>query len=352
MRSAKQLKEYFTEKGLTSFPQTDKGNASFTESWLSTNEPGRRIVEFRKTSNLLNSFVMPLIGEHVHKGRVHTTYHQMRGDEFGTVTGRLSSTHPNLQQVPKRNYALGIPLRSVFVPDSGRRWLSVDWSQAEPRLLAYYGNVATLINGYKADPPLDAHSSVANAAGIDRQSGKRLNQGLITGMGTKKAMAELVAAGKSVSEAQDILDKYFAAMPELKSLQRRAADVMKKRGYVISLMGRRSNLEQPGLEYKAVNRLLQCSNADMIKYSMVRIHEEFGSDPDVEMLVNIHDSLDFQVAPGAEAKAQRCLDIMRDVPKVKEMLPVEVDSDWGDNWAQASYSKKDYDNRMKEVFGG
>lgn len=129
VRSGPQMKAAFDLAGIGGYPKTDKGNPSFTEEWLETNDLGLRVLRVRKFSNLLNTFIMPLMETHLHQGRLHPSYAQLASDDFGTVTGRLSSYAPNIQQVPKRNKELGKIFRSVFVPDDGMTWASNDYSQ-------------------------------------------------------------------------------------------------------------------------------------------------------------------------------------------------------------------------------
>jgi len=343
-RSGKQMADFFARHGHTDWPVTEKGNPSFTEEWLVTTEVGRKFVKVRQYSNLLNSFINPMIERHLHNGRVHPQFNQLKSDDYGTVTGRLSSSNPNVQQVPKRNIELGIPFRSIFIPDSGMVWGSSDYSQCEPRLLAHYSDCEVLINGYNANPPVDAHTAVADAAGIDRQSGKRLNQALLTGAGIKKATAML---GKPQLEAETIVKEYFRAMPEIRTLQQHAAKVMVQRGYLKSILGRRARLEKIGYEYKAVNRILQSSNADMIKLSMVRVDEYCQSVGGIDMLNNVHDSIDFQYNPDKRGAYDEALKIMCDFPQITK-IPIVVDEDSGNNWSEASYGTSSYNKVMKE----
>jgi DNA polymerase-1 len=121
-RSSKQMVEFFTAHGHTDWPTTPKGNPSFPEEWLLTNEVGRKFVKVRQYSNLLNSFINPMLERHLYRGRVHSQFNQLKSDDYGTVTGRLSSSNPNLQQVPKRNLELGVMFRSIFIPDDGMVW--------------------------------------------------------------------------------------------------------------------------------------------------------------------------------------------------------------------------------------
>lgn len=341
VNSSQQIKKYLTDEGVSGWPTTPAGNPSFAEEYLSTIEPGKKILAVRKATRFLDAFIDPMINRHLYKGRVHSSFNQLKSDSFGTVTGRLSSSNPNLQQVPKRDKEIGILFRSIFLPDEGMEWGSADYSQCEPRLLAHYSRCKVLVDGYTKQPSVDAHTAVANAAGIDRQSGKRLNQALLTGAGSRKAASML---GKPMAEAEAIVEAYFKAMPEIRDLQAMASAVMRKRGYVRSILNRRSRLEGHGYEYKAVNRLLQCSNADMIKSSMVKLDELHSIHGGIHMLNNVHDSLDFQFFPDKRPIYQESLRIMCDFPQLR--VPIEVDEDTGPDWAWASYGEEDWKKYM------
>lgn len=268
-----------------------------------------------------------------------------------------SCSDPNLQQCPKRNEVLGPLFRSLFVPDEGMLWGSPDYSQIEPRLLAHYGKVRALIDGYLSTPPVDAHSAVARAAGIPRQAGKTLNQALITGSGDDHAIDMLRAqTDLSLDECRGVLRDYFRAMPEIKNwyhmddgtavrggIQKHASNRMKLMGYVRSLMGRRARLDDPRFAYKALNRLLQCGNADILKRSMAEIDDYLVSEGDqVHLLGNIHDSLDFQYPRELEHVYRRCLEMMVEDygpgRRFDLLVPLEVEEASGANWAEASYS--------------
>jgi DNA polymerase-1 len=197
------------------------------------------------------------------------------------------------------------------------------------------------VDGYTKQPSVDAHTAVALAANIDRQSGKRLNQALLTGAGAKKAASML---GKPMDEAMAIVNQYFKSMPEIKVLQAEAANVLRVRGFVRSILGRRSRLQAPGFEYKAVNRLLQCSNADMIKVSMVRIDEMCRSVGGIDMLNNVHDSLDIQYTPDRERAYRDALEIMCDFPEIR--VPIEIEEDSGPDWGWASYGEDSWKKIM------
>jgi DNA polymerase-1 len=349
-KSPKQVEQFMRKHGITNWPRTPKGKPSFNKEWLETNEPGRIIITARKFSHMLNSFLLPLRDRHLHNGYVHPIYHQLRDDDFGTITGRLSCTNPNLQQAHKRNKELGKILRALFHVPQGYKWRSADYSQCEPRLLAHYGKVRVLLEGYWADPPVDAHSAVAAEAGIDRQAGKTLNQSLITGAGRRRIVSELGDRG------DEIYDRYFMAMPEVKVLQAQASARMRAVGYIVSLLGRRVRLEPPRyvdgiykeFSYKAVNRLLQTGNADIIKKAMVDIDEYFESEGDLcRLLNNVHDSLDFEY-PEDEAGGRLMQEAMRLMvdygpgKSVELRVPMGIEYGDGNNWAEATWPDEEH----------
>lgn len=341
VNSPGQVKRFMEDQGMSGWPLTEKGNPSFDEEWLKTNAPGRAVLVVRKYAHLLSGFLLPLRDTHLFNGRVHATFHQMANDEFGTITGRFSCSGPNLQQVHKRNKEMGKLFRSIFIPDDGLDWIDPDLSQCEPRLLAHYSGSKVLISGYTSSPPVDAHQAVATAASIDRESGKRLNQTIITGGGKAKLVAMLGESGA------EIYDAYFRAMPEVKKLQRRASDKMVARGYVISLLGRKSRLKDSSKGYLAINRLLQCGNADIIKQAMVRIDEEFEAAGDVTALLNtVHDALGMQgnmSDPVHYSLIMRAMHHMTDYgpdeSRYSTFLTVPMAADYGigKNWAEATY---------------
>lgn len=350
-----QLKQIFTEADITDWPMTapsrthQNGIPSFAEHWLVTTPLGRDIVAVRKLSHLENSFLRPLAERHLWHGRVHTTYNQTRGEERGTITGRLSSSEPNLQQVNKRDPVLGSLFRSIFIPEPGHIFGSADYSQIEPRLLAHFAQIRILIEGYMSDPPVDAHSAVAIAANIPRQAGKQLNQALLTGAGRRKAALML---NRPQAEADRIVDDYFRAMPELNKnspavpghggFQQYATGVMERRGYIKSLMGRRSREPNKNFAYRALNRILQLTNADILKRSLAEIDEYLVAQGDTTFLLNnVHDNLDFSYHPDNHQVYQRALAMMIEDygpgAKFDLTVPLTIEVDEGANWAEASY---------------
>lgn len=357
VRSNPDVVKWMTDHGCTDWPMTaggvkSKPKPSMKEEWLETHEAGRMIVKVRKFETLRTTFAEPMKNAHLWRGRVHTTFNQLRSDQYGTITGRLSSSDPNLQAVPKHNEEMGRLFRSIFVPDPGLTWGERDWSQMEPRLLAYYSRCRVLLDGYAADPPIDAHGAASAAmcgprweamTDAERKQyrndiGKRANQLIITGGGSK-AMAHKY--GLTEKDSRRIFADYFRAMPEVKCLQKHAAARMRVRGYVLSLLGRRARLNDDR-DYTAVNRLLQCGNADAIKDKMVEIDDYLASEGrPIDMLLNCHDALDFQFAEEDRRHYDECVRIMGDFSsehvRIKLDVPITTDGDEGGDWALATY---------------
>ena len=343
-RAPSQVRKLMEEGGFLNWPMTPpsktfpNGVPSFNEAWLLTNPVGQNIIAVRKYENLVNSFIQPMIDTHMWKGRVHTEFHQLRNDSFGTITGRLSSSNPNAQQISKRNKELGGLHRSIFVPDEGMIWGSADMSQAEPRILAYYSRCKVLLEGYRATPPIDAHQAVANATGLDRDLGKRINQTLITGGGKKVLVAKYSVPADRVDE---IWASYFEKMPEIKDFSKQAANRLRQRGYVISLLGRRCRLQDRTKDYVALNRLLQTGNADCLKYVMVELDQYYQSEGgSVNLLLNCHDALETQFFEKDRKVYEEGLRIMTDFGPDRAIhldVPMAVDAKEGHNWSEATY---------------
>lgn len=343
-----QMIKLFTTAGHTDWPMTPpsrkfpKGQPSFPKPWLLTNPLGQKIVIAREYRHLKNSFLTPLIERHLYKGRVHTNYNQTRGEVFGVVTGRLSSNDPNLQQIHKRNEILGRLMRSIFVPDKGMLWGEPDYSQIEPRLLAHYSDCKVLIDGYRASPVVDAHGAVAAAIWGDsytkdqRQKGKTVNQTLISGGGINKITAEL---GLSLGEGRKLMNDYFSKMPEIKDIQKESMAIFRQRRFIRSLLGRKARLEDSRFAYRAINRLLQCGNADIIKEAMVDVDAYLRSEGDeTHLLNNCHDALSLQFPKKKPKQYQEALRLMA-AQGVKHnlLVPLETETNEGDNWATATW---------------
>ena len=335
------------------FERTAKTKApSFTKNFLSSHEHPlvKMIAEAREVNKAHTTFIDTII-RYEHLGRIHADINQIRSDNGGTVTGRFSYSNPNLQQIPARNKDLGPLIRSLFLPESGCEWGCFDYNQQEPRLVVHYASldqdasVSNVRNAYQ-EGDADFHTIVAKMADIPRTQAKVINLGLFYGMGKAKLQAEL---GVSKEKAEELFSIYHNRVPFVKKLMRGVSNRAQQRGQIRTLLGRLCRfhlwepnsfgmhkalpLEQavqehgPGIRraytYKALNKLIQGSAADMTKKSMLDLHKE-GIIPHIQ----IHDELDISVENDKQAK--QITEIMESAVDLE--IPNKVDYESGKNW--------------------
>lgn len=340
-RSGPQTQAVMEAAGVVNWPKTPNGNPSFNEKFLLQSEQGRAIVAIRKLSNLLSKFAYPLRDVHVFKGRVHTNLNQLRSDEGGTISGRLSCSDPNLQAVTKRDKVLGPRFRKCFVADDGMDIEEKDWSQAEPRLIASYSKDENLLSGYNAVPFRDVHSIVADMLGVERDpTAKRMNMGILTGMQSKTFAGHM---GWPLDRAAAAHRAWFDLFPGVRKFQNGAKQALLQRGYVRTLCGRRCRLDSPQFAYKGTSKIIQGGQADMMKYKLVQLDKFFESIGDelAQLLLSIHDSVIFQMVQGAAGDeiSARVNEILIDVqgPPFSLRVPFVAEGHRGKSWADATY---------------
>ena len=326
---------------------------SFTKNFLSSHEHPlvKKIAKVREINKAHTTFIDTII-RYEHKGRIHADINQIRSDAGGTVTGRFSYSNPNLQQIPARNKDLGPLIRSLFLPESGCEWGCFDYSQQEPRLVVHYASldqdtsVFNVKDSYLSSNA-DFHTIVAKMADIPRDQAKTINLGLFYGMGKAKLQAEL---GGSKDKAEDLFSVYHERVPFVKRLMRSVSNRAQQRGQIRTLLGRlcRFHLWEPNrfginkalpfeeatLEhgqgnirraytYKALNKLIQGSAADMTKKSMLDLYKE-----GIIAHIQIHDELDLSVESPDQAK--KIIEIMENAVTLE--IPNKVDYESGKNW--------------------
>jgi DNA polymerase I-like protein with 3'-5' exonuclease and polymerase domains len=327
---------------------------SFTKNFLSTHKhPLVQCISKAREINKAHTTFIDTIIKHEHNGRIHADINQIRSDTGGTVTGRFSYSNPNLQQIPSRNKDLGPLIRSLFIPESSCEWGCFDYSQQEPRLVVHYASLDqdTSVFGVKdsyEDGDADFHTIVAKMADIPRSQAKTINLGLFYGMGKAKLQAEL---GVSKNKAEELFKIYHERVPFVKTLMNSVSNRAQQRGQIRTLLGRlcRFHLWEPNhfgvhkalpfdqarqeygasikraYTYKALNRLIQGSAADMTKKSMIELHKE-GITPHIQ----IHDELDISVINTLEAA--KIKDIMENAVDLE--IPNKVDYESGKNWGE------------------
>jgi DNA polymerase-1 len=349
VRSPTDMRRFCEDAGHTDWPKTapskrfPEGQPSFTEKWLSTFEEGRRIVSIRESTNLINSFLSPLLERHAFNGRVYPSLHPTAIDGFGTISGRFSCSNPNMQQVPKHNKALGELFRSIFVPDEGMTLFEGDYSQCEPRLFSHYTREPALVDGYNAIPPRDMHRVCADLLSVDRDTvAKRMNMGLLTGL-QAKGFAEHMKWEES--KAREMFDAWMRIFPGIPGFQKQAKNAMLRRGYVFTLLGRICRLDDARFAYKATSRIIQGGNADIVKYKLLEADRMLEAEGDiVQLLMTIHDSFLWQGV--RDDRGNKIVENLRallvDVqsPPFSLRVPFKLDVGAGENWAIATYGGK------------
>ncbi len=299
----------------------------------------------RKANEAFGKGFLPYIGR---DGRIHTNFNQMKGDEYGTITGRLSCSNPNMQQIPKRDADLCRYLRSVFVAPEGYEWVSADWSQFEFRVFAHYANDEQLINTFINDPTIDYHQAltdIINDPRLPRGLVKRINLGLVFGMGGGKLAMECKLPysathnrnGKKVlvpgEEAKSLFAGYHGRLPAIKRTLDRASALARQRGYVKTITGRRIRFPNPGKSYKAGGVVFQGTSADIMKAKKNEIIRRFRG-TDVKLILLVHDEFDL-LAPKEQAKevAKEVKEILQTVPQLR--VPILSEVGIGPNWYES-----------------
>jgi DNA polymerase I-like protein with 3'-5' exonuclease and polymerase domains len=292
--------------------------------------------------------------KHQVDGRIHAEINQLKGEYGGTVSGRLSMNNPNLQQVPARNEAIGPKIRSLFLPEEGEKWASLDYSQQEPRLLVHYAQkhglegAETLIKFFHEGK--DFHQVTAEMAGISRKEAKTIGLGLMYGMGIAKLADSLDI---SPDQAKALKKKYNDNVQFLNNIIVRATRYTEQNGFINTLLGRRcrfdlwenkdfydkrmmsyenakktwawNEMKRAGT-YRALNRLIQGSAADQTKKAMVDLWKNLGVIP----MIQIHDELNVSIAN--ETQVKEIKEIMESA--VELHVPVKCDAEIGDNWGE------------------
>jgi DNA polymerase I-like protein with 3'-5' exonuclease and polymerase domains len=341
---------------------------SFTKNFLQEHKHPivNKIAKAREINKAHTTFIDTII-KYQYKGRIHADINPIRGDSGGTVTGRFSYSNPNLQQIPARNKQLGPMIRSLFIPENDHKWGCFDYSQQEPRLVVHYAatkfkgdeEVTEIVERFENNE-VDFHQTVADMANISRTQAKTINLGLFYGMGKAKLQAELGLSTKD--EATKLFNKYHDSVPFVKDLMDAISRDGSAFGYIKTFGGRKCRFNKweiaewnngkftapmsradaeaayyekypkatkPNIRraftYKALNKLIQGSAADMTKQAMLNLYRE-GIVPHIQ----IHDELDISVE--SEEQAKKIIEIMEEAVKLK--IPNKVDYESGNNWGE------------------
>ena len=381
--AASSIKNLLEHQNITDYKVTPKSKMpQLPKDYLKThkNKFLRMIAKAREYDKAVNTFIEGLLG-YVHKGRIHADINQIRSDAGGTVTGRFSMSNPNLQQIPSKGF-IGKKMRELFIPDEGYKWGSFDYSQQEPRIVVHYAiklglpGTESLQQEFDRDDA-DFHQIVADMANISRKQAKTINLGLFYGMGKIKLQKEL---GLDQIKARNLFNEYHNRVPFVRQLSQDLIQFSKDNKLLFTLYDRFCRFDKwettnkewnpetnrfnpvtlytekdareafkaemldkfkenkidpnymnyfdryytPAFTYKALNRLIQGSAADMTKKAMVDLYEK-GIIPHIQ----IHDELCFSTTDH-EAK------IIKET--MEQTIPLEVknkvDYESGPNWGQ------------------
>lgn len=362
--SATSLQQAYDYKGIP-YPRLLTGNASFTQDWLKEqrDELSLMVLNVRKINRMWSTFVKGQVLDHHIDGTVYCQFHANRGESGGTVTGRFSSSNPNLQQVPspEKDPDLASFARSLFIPLPGCDWHCDDFSQIEPRIQLHYA----IMRGHQGAKEaaevmitqgLDFHTLTANITGLPRKRAKTINLGLSYGMGLAKLAEDL---GVTEPEAREILGQYHENMPFLKGITQEVNTRAENQGFIKTLLGRKRRfdlwesgrhmkgqalpsraeaIEKYGLPvrraytHKAFNALIQGSAADVIKKVMVDIYESGVMSEGAAMHLTVHDELDFSVDKAKPEVGREIVHMMEN--SVKLSVPFKVDNEIGPSWGE------------------
>jgi DNA polymerase I-like protein with 3'-5' exonuclease and polymerase domains len=351
------IQKMFDKLGME-YQTTEKGAPSFTKSFLN-DHPSKvcqALVKLREFDKADSTFIDSIL-RHEHNGRIHTELHSTRRDEGGTVTGRFSSSNPNLQQIPARDPDIKKMIRGLFVPNEGCQWGSFDYSSQEPRLLVHFAaSMPDYMRHHVVDDiveefntgDVDLHQMVADLAGITRKQAKTVNLGIMYGMGVAKLADQL---GIPADDAKSLIRQHRDKVPFVKQLADVATKQASENGQIRTLLGRKCRFplwepvtfgvgkplphdeaqKQYGKQikraftYKALNRLIQGSAADQTKQAMLDCYNE-GLTP----MLTVHDELCFNIE--SQEQADRIKEIMETgVPlKVPSKIDVDIKPDWGE----------------------
>lgn len=340
--SPKQLREYFVDK--CHMPVVKKSNKTGEASmdrevldlYAETNAEAKLLLEFRKYSKIYTTFVPALTPEKwdavTLSGRIYTSFNQA-----GTVSGRFSSSRPNMQNIPHEDKELGI--RSAIIPEDGHIFIGADYSQIELRVLAHFSQDPNLLRAYQEGQ--DIHQQTMDAVGVKRTPAKTINFGLVYGMG-KNTLAKRINV--TPDEAQIYINKFFANYVGIKAFWAQAERQFRTYGYVQTISGRKrrrtpyffakDDYDQGAEVRSAINSIIQGTSADIMKRAMITIHKKLKA-IGAKLVLTVHDEI-LVSCPIKNAEACYMIIVDRMVKAGSDLtVPIEVDCKFGRTWAEA-----------------
>jgi len=362
------------------YPKTATGKPSFTKDWLKAHDSplAQMIIQAREYdkigSTFIESYILNGATKHGDEWRIHAMFNQLKSDDSGTVSGRFSSSNPNLQNIPSRHPVLGPLCRSIFIPEKGKLWGSLDWSQIEYRFLVHYAHLTKGIDAmgavlqYRNNPDADFHQMAADLTGLARKDVKAINFGVVYGMGAAKLA---LGMGISLDEAKALLAQFREEAPFMSGMLDRCSNAAANRGFIKTILGRKRRFETWEVKYrnslgvhtdyvdthlldahlaklgstlqgsprrafthKALNALLQGSAADLMKQAMVQMWED-GLFDVLTPHLTVHDEFNSSVPDTAEGR--EAFEEMRRIMETTMQLevPIRADGSLAANWKEA-----------------
>ena len=302
-----------------------------------------KILDYRGLKKLLGTYIdaLPLlINERT--GKIHTSFNQTV-----TATGRLSSSNPNLQNIPIRNED-GKEIRKAFIPEEGCEFFSADYSQIELRIMAHLSNDPNMIEAFREGDDIHAATAakiykinIEEVSREQRSKAKTANFGIIYGISVF-GLAERMNVPRS--EAKELIDGYFQTYPQIKAFMDKSIERAREKGYIETIFGRKRFLPdilshnavvRGYAERNAINAPIQGSAADIIKVAMVKIYQRFLSENiRSKMILQVHDELNFSVYPEEKEKVEQI--VIEEMERAYSMqVPLRADCGWGSNWLEA-----------------
>ena len=313
------------------------------ESLRSKHPAVEQILAYRGLKKLLGTYIdaLPLL-INPRTGHIHTSFNQTVA-----ATGRLSSSNPNLQNIPVRD-AEGKEVRKAFIPEPGQKFFSADYSQIELRIMAHLSQDPALIEAFRSGHDIHAataakifHKAIEDVTGDERRRAKTANFGIIYGI-SAFGLAERI--GCSRTEAKELIDGYFQTYPKVREYMDRSIQMARDRGYTETLFHRRLVLPDINsrnavvrgyAERNAINAPIQGTAADIIKIAMVRVYRRLMSEGfKSKMILQVHDELNFTVLPDEMERLQQM--VVEEMQSACQLsVPLVADCGWGQNWLEA-----------------
>lgn len=347
VNSSRSMAEFFDKLGLQ-YGITENGNPSFTQDFLKSVEHPlvKEIIKIKQYKKIISTFIDGYIFNSSVNGKIYTTFNQLKIDENGAITGRFSSSKPNLQNIPSKG-ELGAMVRNIFIPHGTKnKWRKYDYSQVEYRCFAHFAvgeGSDHLRQEYNENPKTDYHNKthdlILAKSNLDlmRKIVKTVNFGMLYGLGVE-ALARNLNIPKQ--QAESIIKSYHTALPFVKSTMKFYCDYADKTGEIRTYLGRRTffnewerdmygKFHRAGL-YRSLNYLLQGSAADIMKIAMVTLYEEGVFDEVGYPMITVHDELDFTDTGYTDDGFDKVKYFMENSAKLS--VPLIADCEIGTRW--------------------